>query len=519
MELWFILLVSISLCLLLRAFFNLLLPSPSPPLPPGPLCFPFFGSFSFLGKSLLQLEPILRNLHAKHGPIVTLPLPAIFTPLPAIFIADRSLALQAFVQNGAVFSDRPGPAPVARLIDVNLHTIRSSFYGPTWRLFRRNLTTEMLHPIRIKSFSGQRKWVLDMLLSRFRSDSESSESIIVIAHLRYAMFCLLAFMCFGSRLDEKQIKDIEYVLHRFLLDFFKFNTLNFWPRVTRILFQKRWEELLQLIKDRENLIIPLIRARKKTKEESEAISGQVCYVDTLLDLELPDEKRKLEESEIVSACSEFLDAGTDSTAATLQWILANLVKYPNIQQRVVDEIREVVGERDDKEVKQDDLNRLPYLKAVILEGLRRHPPTHFVLAHAVSEDVVLNGYLVPKKGTVNFLLAEMGWDPKVWEDPMEFKPERFLNGEWNNNGIEFNGSEAIFDIAGNKEIKMMPFGLGRRMCPASNLAIFHLEYSVANLIWNFEWKPANGTTVDLSETQEFLVVMKNPLQVQLSPRL
>ena len=156
-------------------------------------------------------------------------------------------------------------------------------------------------------------------------------------------------------------------------------------------------------------------------------------------------------------------------------------------------------------------SNMAYLKAVILEGLRRHPPAHFVLPHAVSEDVVFNNYSIPKKGTVNFMVAQMGWDPKVWADPMEFKPERFLNSEGK-------GSET-FDITGSKEIKMMPFGAGRRMCPAYNLAMLHLEYFVANLIWNFEWKPASDDDVDLSEVQEFTVVMKSPLEVHISPRL
>ncbi|XP_054786540.1 cytochrome P450 89A2-like isoform X2 [Prosopis cineraria] len=509
MEVWFVVLVSLSLCFLLRAFFNLLLPSRSPSLPPGPLRIPILGSFIFVGKSFSELEPILRTLHAKYGPMVTLPIGS----RVAIFIADRSLAHQALVQNGAVFSDRPKAPPAARIINSNQHNISSAFYGPTWRVLRRNLTSEMLHPTRIKSFSGARKWVLDVLLSRLRSDSESSQSVKVVDHLQYAMFCLLVFMCFGEGFDEKQVKDIEYVQRRLLLSFTKFNVLNLWPRVTRILFRNRWEELLQMLKDRENVMIPLIRDRKKAKEERLSKSNEdnnmeerkstVSYLDTLLDLQLPEEKRKLEESEMISACSEFLDGGTDTTATALQWILANLVKYPHIQQRLVDEIREVMGEREDKEVKEEDLTKMPYLKAVILEGLRRHPPGHFVLPHAVSEDVVLNDYLVPKNGTVNFMVAEMGWDPRVWENPMEFKPERFLNSEGS-------GSEA-FDITGSKEIKMMPFGVGRRMCPGYNLAMLHLEYYVANLIWNFEWK-APTDHVDLSEIQEFTVVMKSPLQ-------
>ncbi|KAI9128127.1 hypothetical protein K1719_001120 [Acacia pycnantha] len=519
MELWFIVLVSISisLCFLLRAFLSLLLlPSRSPPLPPGPLRIPFIGSFIFLRKSF-SLEPILRSLHTNYGPIVTLPIGS----HPAIFIADRSLAHQALVQNGFVFSDRPKALLAAGIINGNQLNIASAFYGPTWRALRRNLTSEMLHPTRIRSFSGARKWVLDVLLTRLRSDSESSKSIKLIDHLHYAMFCLLMFMCFGERLDDKKIKDIEYVKRRLLVSSTKLNTLTSWPRLSRILFPKRWEELLQVVKDKEDEIIPLVRERKKAKEERLRKSNEdddpregkttVCYADTLLDLELPEGKRKLEESEMVSVCTELLDAGTDTTTIALQWILANLVKNPHIQQKLVHEIREVVGEREDKEVREEDLSKMAYLKAVILEGLRRHPPGHFVLPHAVSEDVVFNNYTVPKKGTVNFMVAEMGRDPKVWEDPMEFKPERFLNSEGK-------GSET-FDITGSKEIKMMPFGAGRRMCPGYNLAMLHLEYFVANLIWNFEWKPANGTTVDLSETQELLVGMKNPLQVQLSPRL
>ncbi|KAI9128476.1 hypothetical protein K1719_001469 [Acacia pycnantha] len=95
---------------------------------------------------------------------------------------------------------------------------------------------------------------------------------------------------------------------------------------------------------------------------------------------------------------------------------------------------------------------------------------------------------------------------------MEFKPERFLMSS------EKNGGET-FDISGRKEIKMMPFGVGGRMLRAQDifLAMLHLEYFVANLVWNFEWKASNGE-VDLSEKQELSVVMKNPLQVYLSPR-
>ncbi|KAI4324072.1 hypothetical protein L6164_023637 [Bauhinia variegata] len=78
---------------------------------------------------------------------------------------------------------------------------------------------------------------------------------------------------------------------------------------------------------------------------------------------------------------------------------------------------------------------------------------------------------------INFMVADMGWDPKVWEDPMAFKPERFL---------KYGDEPVDFDITGSKEIKMMPFGARRRICPGYNLAMLHLEYFIANLVWNFE---------------------------------
>ncbi|KAI4297198.1 hypothetical protein L6164_037095 [Bauhinia variegata] len=375
----------------------------------------------------------------------------------------------------------------------------------------------MLHPSRVKSFSGARKRVLGILVDKLKSDSESSSSGIRVAHhFQYAMFCLLVCMCFGDTADEKQIREIEEFQRRLIVDGRRFAILNFWPSITKILFNKRWKEFLQLIRDREAALIPLITGRRKAKQERSSKAKEestVPYIDTLLDLQISEENthRNLHERELVSLCSEFLTGGTDTTSTALQWIMANLVKYPRIQDRVVGEIRDAMGDKQEREVKEEDLQKLPYLKAVILEGLRLHPPGHFVLPHVVTNDVVLEGYSVPKSSTINFMVAEMGRDPRVWEDPMAFKPERFLNSE---------GSELeAFDITGRKEIKMMPFGAGRRICPGYNLALLHLEYFLANLIWNFEWKVENGVHVDLSEKQEFTVVMKTPLQAQIAPRL
>lgn len=544
--------IVVSLCIaaLLKALFTTVFAKPNPNWPPGPVTVPFISSIQWLRRSSTEAEAALRALRSQFGPIISIRR----NRGPLIFVFDQALAHEALIQKGAVFADRPKSLPTNKIISSNQHNISSAGYGPKWRLFRRNLTSQILHPSRVKEYSHARKWVLDILLDRLRqaagagggaggsvggaagvsggaasggggsggggggtASGGGGDGVVKVKdHFQFAMFCLLVLMCFGDKLDESQIRKIEAVQHRLLLSFSRFQVLNFLPWLTRIVLRGRWNELFSLRRKQEEVLIPLIRARKEAigkygNEDDQNKGGGkwvTSYVDTLLSLELQDEgdesKRKLTEEELVSVASEFLNAGTDTTSTALQWIMANLVKYPHIQAKLFDELKRVLGGK--VEVEEDDLSKLPYLKAVVLEGLRRHPPGHFVLPHAVTQETELGGYTIPPNTVMNFMIAEMGWDAKVWENPMEFKPERFLNGN----------ALSEVDITGSREIKMIPFGAGRRMCPASGLAILHLEYFVANLIWNFEWAAVGE--VDLSEKQEFTIVMKNPLQARISPR-
>lgn len=507
MELWLLILISVPLGVFLKALVNIVFLSPTHKLPPAPFTFPVIGNILWLRKSTFELERAIRSLTQKLGPIVTLHIGS----RPTIFIADRSLAHLALIQNGAFFGNRPPAPATSRVIGTN--QISTSSYGPNWRVLRRNLTSEILHPSRVKTFAHARKWVLNNLKNQIDLLSRTGDPVRVVDHLQNAMFCLLVFMCFGDRVEDKKIKEVEQVERRMVVNHSRFNILNFWPSLSKIVLRKRWAQFLQLRKDQEEVILPLIRARREVKEQRlrdlnvEGNEYVLSYVDTLLDLQLPDEKRKLNELEILNLCNEFLNGGTDTTTTALQWIMTNLVKYPQIQEKLLLEIKEVVGEGEEV-VKEDDLGKMPYLKAIVLEGLRRHPPARLVLPHAVTKDTVLGQFLVPKNGTVNFMVADMGWDSKVWDDPMAFKPERFLNGE----------REVSFDITGSREIKMMPFGAGRRICPGYGLAILHLEFFVANLIFSFEWRAVDGDDVDLSEKQELTIVMKNPLRAHISRR-
>ncbi|WCJ27743.1 Cytochrome P450 superfamily protein [Euphorbia peplus] len=505
MPIWHSMLLCFIGLFLIRYVINLCLKAKKLTLPPNPSIFPIIGNFLFLRHSF-RLEPILRSFHANFGPIIALQ----FRNCPYIFIADSFLSHQALIQFGAIFGDRPPTDATEKILSSNNHTISTSSSGPNWKRLRHNLTTGILHPSRLKAYAHLRKWVLQFLLKNIHSLAKSDQSVCLSDHFHYAMFSLLAFPCFSDKLDENQIKQIEKAQQQilFINSHTKFKRLNFLPSYTKILMHKQWHEFFETLKRHEDALLPFIRTRKILKEENDKErqdSYFVSYVDSLFDLELPEEKRKLTEGEIVSLCSEFLTSGAETTSTALEWIMANIVKYPEIQNKLFNEIKGIM-KNGENEVHEEELNKLPYLKAVILEGLRRHPPLHSLMPHAVTEDAELDKYVIPKKAIINFKVADIGRDQAVWDDPMAFKPERFL---------ESGG----FDMSGSGHIKMMPFGAGRRMCPGYELAILHLEYLVANLVWSFEWKCGEGEEVDLTEKVGFTVKMKNPLQTRVTPRL
>ncbi|CAL5064903.1 unnamed protein product [Urochloa decumbens] len=483
-----------------------------PRLPPGPPSLPLLGSVVWLTNSPAEIEPLLRRLFQRHGPIVTLRIGSRLS----VFVADRRLAHAALVERGAALADRPQLAS-ARLLGESDNTISRAGYGPVWRLLRRNLVSETLHPSRVSQFAPARRWVRRVLADKLREASSRPDTSPpqVVETFQYAMFCLLVLMCFGERLDEPAVRAIA-AAQREALVYRSWNmpVFAFLPAVTKHLFRARLDKVRAQRQRLTELFLPLIDARRGLKKnqggeprKQQETTFEHSYVDTLLDIKLPDGDRALTDDEMVLLCAEFLDAGTDTTSTVLQWIMAELIKNPTIQDKLYSEITAITTD-DKEEVCEEDVHKMPYLKAVILEGLRKHPPAHFVLPHKAAEDMELGGYLIPKGTMVNFMVAEMSRDEREWENPTEFLPERFLPG----------GDGEGVDVTGTKGIRMMPFGVGRRICAGLSVAMLHLEYFVANMARDFEWLEVPGHEVDFAEKNEFTVVMKKPLRPRLVPR-
>uniref|UniRef100_A0A0E0M9Q3 Cytochrome P450 n=1 Tax=Oryza punctata TaxID=4537 RepID=A0A0E0M9Q3_ORYPU len=438
-------------------------------LPPGPPTVPLFGNLLWLRHSAADVEPLLLTLFKKYGPVVTLRIGSRLS----IFVADRHLAHAALIAAGTKLADRP-QAATSTLLGVSDNIITRANYGAMWRLLRRNLVSQTLQQSRVDRFAPARVWARRVLMEAER-----------------------AWLLYISR---------------------RMSVFFFFPWITKHLFRDRLETAHALRRRQKELFVPLIEARREYKKlasqglpPARETTFQHSYVDTLLDVKIPEEdNRSLTDDEIVTLCSEFLNAGTDTTSTGLQWIMAELVKNPVVQEKLYAEINATCGDDDgllERNVRDKD-NKMPYLNAVIKEGLRKHPPGHFVLPHKAAEDMDVGGYLIPKGATVNFMVAEIGRDEREWEKAMEFVPERFLDG----------GHGVGVDMHGTKGIKMMPFGVGRRICAGLNIAMLHLEYFVGSMVMEFEWKEVEGLEVEFAEKREFTTVMAKPLRPRLVPR-
>jgi cytochrome P450 len=180
--------------------------------------------------------------------------------------------------------------------------------------------------------------------------------------------------------------------------------------------------------------------------------------------------------------------GTDTTALLTEWIMAELILNQQIQTKLLEELNNVIGNKNN--VTDADVTKMPYLEAIVKETLRVHPIGPLLSwARLSTSDVQLsNGMVVPTNTTTMVNMWAITHDPNVWAEPFVFKPERFLKSE---GGVEV-------DVRG-VDLRLAPFGAGRRVCPGRNLGLVTVSLWVARLVHKFHWVQDMTNPIDLSE--------------------
>ncbi|KAL2571523.1 hypothetical protein AAZX31_17G014900 [Glycine max] len=476
-------------------------------LPPGPPGWPIVGNLFQVILQRRHFIYVIRDLRKKYGPIFSMQM----GQRTLIIVSSAELIHEALIQRGPLFASRPRDSPIRLIFSMGKCAINSAEYGPLWRTLRKNFVTEMITPLRIKQCSWIRKWAMEAHMKRIQQEAREQGFVQVMSNCRLTICSILICICFGAKIEEKRIKSIESILKDVMLITLP-KLPDFLPVFTP-LFRRQVKEAKELRRRQVELLAPLIRSRKAFVEGNLLELGNhydmaspvgAAYVDSLFNLEVPGRGR-LGEEELVTLVSEIISAGTDTSATAVEWALLHLVMDQDIQERLYKEIVECVGK--DGVVTESHVEKMPYLSAVVKETFRRHPPSHFVLSHAATEETELGGYTVPKEASVEFYTAWLTENPDMWEDPNEFRPERFMSGD----GVEV-------DVTGTKGVRMMPFGVGRRICPAWTLGILHINLLLAKMVQAFHWLPNPNAPPDPTETFAFTVVMKNPLKPLIVPR-
>ncbi|CAD6255461.1 unnamed protein product [Miscanthus lutarioriparius] len=199
-------------------------------------------------------------------------------------------------------------------------------------------------------------------------------------------------------------------------------------------------------------------------------------------------------------------AGSDTSFAALEWVMTQLLWHPCILKKAQDELRHVVGDKGC--VEESDLRDLHYLRAIIKETFRLHPVIPLLVTRESEAACTLGGYDIPAKSRVFINTFAMGRDPEIWDQALEFSPERFKNG----------GGETT-DLIMDPDFKLLPFGGGRRGCPGYMFALATLQLSLASLLYHFEWALPSGVRADdvnLEEIFRLATMKKEPLFVVVS---
>lgn len=163
----------------------------------------------------------------------------------------------------------------------------------------------------------------------------------------------------------------------------------------------------------------------------------------------------------------------------MQWTIAELINHPDVFRKVRDEINSVLGSAC-RLVEETDIPSLPYLQAVVKEALRLYPPSPVVIRKC-RQNCKIKGFDIDRGTMVAINVYAIMRDPEIWDNPNEFRPERFLaSSNEGHDGLEYDQKEQNFNF--------VAFGGGRRRCPGSAVALLLVNTAVAAMVQCFDWK-------------------------------
>uniref|UniRef100_A0A0E0C3C5 Cytochrome P450 n=1 Tax=Oryza meridionalis TaxID=40149 RepID=A0A0E0C3C5_9ORYZ len=399
------------------------------PPPPSPPRLPIIGHLHLIG-DLLHVS--LRELAHWYGPDLML---LHLGQVPNLIVSSPRAAEAVLRTHDLVFASRPYSL-IADILLYSLSDVGLSPYGKQWRQSRRIVTTHLLSNKKVRSYRVAREEEVHKVMAKVHELSTKGMAVDMTELFSTFSNDLICRLAWNTR--------------------------------------KLWDELLDEIIDER------LRKQKCEHDRGNGDQDEKNFVNVLL-----LQERGITREHLKAILVDMFQAGTETSSVVLVFAMAELMKKLHLMAKLQAELRTNISKQGQELITERDLTNMTYLKAVIKETLRLHPPTPLLLPHLVVADCDIDGYMVRSGTRVIVNAWAIGRNCESWEAAEEFLPERFVDG----------GSAANVDFIGTN-FQFLPFGAGRRICPGINFASASMEIILANLLYHFDWDVPAEVAVD-----------------------
>ncbi|VVB04760.1 unnamed protein product [Arabis nemorensis] len=400
-----------------------------------------------------------------------------FGSVPVLVVSSADAARDVLKTHDRVFASRPRTKIFEKLL-YDGRDVASAPYGEYWRQMKSVCVLHLLSNKMVRSFRDVREEEIILMMEKIQKSSSLRVNLSkLLASLTNDVICRIALgRKYGGEADFKEL------MERFtrLLGVVSVGTYVPW------LAWIDWIRGLdgQLEKTANDLDEFFERV---VQDHVDGDGDGTDFVDVLLTVQR--EKSVGFEIDRLSIKAIILDvfvAGTDTTYTLMEWAMTELLRHPECLKTLQEEVRMIC--KDKSSVSEDDIQHMKYLKAVIKETFRLHPPLPLMVSHESTHDVTLRDYHIPAGTQVMINAWAVGREAATWgPEADEFRPERHLDSS-----IDFRG----------QDFELIPFGAGRRICPAISFAVVLNEMVLANLMHGFDWRLPVEATNDQTSVAE-----------------
>ncbi|WOL15464.1 Cytochrome P450 [Canna indica] len=402
------------------------------------------------------------------------------------------------ILNSSAFADRPMKESAHELL---FHRAMGfAPFGEYWRNLRRVSATYMFSPKRIAAFGEHRSDIGQQMTESLMASMEKNGAVEVRKALHLGALNNVMMNVFGKRFDfgKGEGMELEELVKEGYEVLGEFNWSDHFPLLRWLDPQGIRKRSRRLVYKVNVFVESLIDEHRKRRQVNRDSVDNGAFVDVLLDLE---KEERLSDSDMIAVLWEMIFRGTDTVAILLEWIMARMVLHQEMQSKAQAELDAVIG--NSRLPTDTDIPNLPFLQSIVKETLRLHPPGPLLSwARLAVHDVNVGSHFIPAGTTAMVNMWAISRDVRNWENPDEFDPRRF--------------EEEDVSILGS-DLRLAPFGSGRRVCPGKALGLATVHLWLAQLLHKLRWIPVEEG-VDLSECLKMSLEMKHPLVCKAFPR-